>query len=233
MPGTLPGVFAGKPVIGIAGAIGSGKSFIAKLFGELGCLVIDSDVQVRAAYQDPRVKRTLREWWGDAVFGEGGAVNRGAVGRRVFADAAERRRLEGLIHPIVNEARKWEMAAAAGDPQVLAYVWDTPLLFEAGLADQCDAIVFVDAPAEQRLERVRRSRGWDEAELLRRQKLQWPLDKKAAISDHVLTNTADADYARGQVRDVLSLILARTSNGKGSRPGPTTGRDPAPDAGPN
>ena len=123
------------------------------------------------------------------------------------------------------------MAAAADDPQVLAYVWDTPLLFEAGLARECDAIVFVDAPVGQRLERVLRTRGWDEAELLRRQKSQWPLDKKAAISDYVVTNAADAESARGQVRHVLSLILARTWNAKGDRPGPTPGLGAGPQAG--
>ena len=203
---------AGKPVIGIAGGIGSGKSFVARLFGEAGCAVIDSDAQARAAYQDSAVLETLRGWWGDGVVLPGGDINRPAVARKVFADEAERRRLEGLIHPWVAEARRREMAAAANDPQVVAYVWDTPLLFEVGLDAECDAVVFVDAPQEQRLKRVRETRGWDEAELLRRQKSQWPLDKKRRISDYVVTNTTDADDARGQVRKVLSRILARSSN---------------------
>jgi dephospho-CoA kinase len=214
-------VYAGKPIIGIAGGIGSGKSFVAGLFAEMGAIVVDSDALVRETYQDQRVKDVLRGWWGDDAFGPHGEINRAAVGRRVFSDPAERERLEGLVHPIVDEARKQLMSAAAEDPQVVAYVWDTPLLFEKGLAAECDALVFVDAPVEQRLERVRRSRGWDEAELLRRQKLQWPLDKKRRISDHAIANTADADYARGQVRDVLSRILARSTNG--SRP--STGCD--------
>ena len=216
-------MFGGKPIIGIAGGIGSGKSFIAKLFGEMGALVVDSDQQVREAYQDAGVKKVLREWWGEGVFDERGEVSRSAVGRRVFADPAERVRLEELIHPRVDEARKRQMNEAAGDPQVVAYVWDTPLLFEAGLAGECDAVVFVEAPLEERVRRVRLARGWDEAELLRRQKLQWPLDKKRRISDYVVTNTADADYARGQVRDVLHQILARTSNANGT--GPARGRD--------
>ena len=202
----------GKPVIGIAGGIGSGKSFIARLFGEMGCAVIDSDAQVKAAYRDPAIRERLRQWWGEEILLAGGEINRAAVAKKVFSDEAERKRLEGLIHPWVAEARRREMSAAAKDPQVVAYVWDTPLLFEAGLDAECDAVVFVDAPLEQRLERVRRTRGWDEAELLRRQKSQWPLDKKRRISDHVLTNTADAVYARGQVREVLSRILARSSN---------------------
>jgi dephospho-CoA kinase len=212
-------VFAGKPVIGIAGGIGSGKSFVAKLFGEAGCAVIDSDAQVRAAYQDPAVRRALRAWWGEAVFKPDGEINRSEIARRVFADEAERRRLEGLIHPLVAEARDRQMSAVANDPQVLAYVWDTPLLFETGLNEKCDAVVLVDAPEEQRLRRVATTRGWDEDELRRRQKLQWPLDRKGQISDYVLTNTADADYARGQVREVLSRILARSSN----RPEQSTG----------
>lgn len=203
---------AGKPVIGIAGGIGSGKSFVARLFGEMGCAVIDSDAQVRAAYRDPAVRETLRTWWGADAFLPNGDINRPVISRKVFADEGERQRLEGLIHPWVAEARRREMASAASDPQVVAYVWDTPLLFEVGLNAECDAVVFVDAPLEQRLQRVGETRGWDEAELLRRQKSQWPLDKKKRISDYVVTNTADAASARGQVREVLSRILARSSN---------------------
>ena len=174
--------------------------------------MIDSDAQAKAAYRDAAIREAIRGWWGDGVFLPDGEINRAAVARKVFADEGERRRLEGLIHPWVDAARKREMSAAAIDPQVVAYVWDTPLLFEAGLGAQCDAVVFVDAPVEQRVRRVGETRGWDEAELLRRQKLQWPLDTKARISDYVVTNTADADYARGQVREVLSRILARSSN---------------------
>ena len=222
-------MYAGKPIIGIAGGIGSGKSFVARLFAELGARVIDSDALARDAFQDERVKAMLGEWWGDGVFDAAGGINRAAVGRRVFAEPAERERLEGLIHPLVDEARKRLMSASADDPQVVAYVWDTPLLFEKGLAGECDALVFVDAPPEQRLRRVRDTRGWDEAELLRRQKLQWPLDKKRRISDYAVANTADADYARGQVRDVLSRILARSTNGSrpstGPNTGPSAGRD--------
>jgi dephospho-CoA kinase len=204
-------VYAGKPVIGIAGGIGSGKSFVARLFGEAGCTVVDSDAQVRAAYRDPAVRETLRAWWGDKAFGPDGEINRPAIARIVFNDEAERRRLEGLIHPWVAEARRREMEEAASDAQLPAFVWDTPLLFEAGLDAECDAVVFVDAPFEQRLQRLHRSRGWDEAELIRREKSQWPLDKKKRISDYVVTNTADGDDARGQVREVLSRILARSS----------------------
>src|SRR5687767_11437573 len=93
-------MFAGKPIIGITGGIGSGKSFVAKIFGELGCHVIHSDEQVKAAYEDPHVRKTLRDWWGDKVFKPDGQVDRGAIAKKVFTDPAERLRLEGLLHPL-------------------------------------------------------------------------------------------------------------------------------------
>lgn len=208
-------MYAGKPIIGIVGGIGSGKSHVARLFGALGCLVIDSDAQVREAYHDPRVVDTLRGWWGDGVFYPDGTVNKSALAAKVFADPAEKRRLEGLLHPLVHAARERQMGAAAGDAQVVAYVWDTPLLLEAGVAGQCDAIVFVDAPFERRLARVRAARGWDEAELRRRENSQLPLDTKQRLSDHRVTNAADAGVdvsgsndLREQIRRVLSQILA-------------------------
>jgi dephospho-CoA kinase len=201
-------VHSGKPVIGIAGGIGSGKSFVAKLFGQEGCLVIDSDQQVSDAYRDEEVRRTLRQWWGEQALRPDGQINRRFIGARVFNDPQERRRLEELIHPRVNAARQRLMEQAAKDPSVKAFIWDTPLLFETGLNRQCDAIVFIEAPLADRLQRVK-ERGWDGAELARREKSQWPLDRKREISDYVIRNTADAGFARDQVRDVLSRILGQ------------------------
>jgi dephospho-CoA kinase len=208
-------VFAGKPVIGIAGGIGSGKSFAASMFGELGCLVINSDVQVTEAYRDPEVMQALRSWWGDAAIRPDGQVDRRVVAGKIFKDGLERQRLEALIHPKVNEARRRAMEAAAGDAGVVAFVWDTPLLFETSLDKECDAVVFVDAPNEARLKRVRESRGWDAGELARREISQWPLDRKREISHYVIGNTADAGHARGQVRDVLSRILTQSKQHEG------------------
>ena len=202
-------MFHGKPIIGITGGIGSGKSTVAGVFGEIGCLVISADEQVRRAYEDPEVIAQLRNWWGDDVLGLDGQLNRKKIADIVFSDPQQRLKLESLLHPRVADQRQRRMDEAGDDPQVTAIVWDTPLLFETGLRGGCDAIVFVEAPLTQRLERVGRTRGWDEAELRRREKSQWPLDKKREISDYIVDNTADADYVRGQVREVLFRILAK------------------------
>jgi dephospho-CoA kinase len=206
-------VYAGKPIIGIAGGIGSGKSFIARIFGELGCLVLSADDQVRTVYADPAVRETLKQWWGPGVINGDGQVDRHAVAQHVFEKPDERRRLEALIHPKVAAMRDAAMAAAAADAQVLAFVWDIPLLFEVGLNTRCDAVVFVDAPRAERLKRVRATRGWDEAELCRRENLQLGLDNKRGMSNDIIQNTADVGFARKQVQEILSRILHKRAMG--------------------
>src|ERR1041384_9192 len=182
------------------------------MFADEGCMVIDSDKAVGEVYQRPEVKEKLREWWGGDVLLPNGQVNRKEIARRLFTNEQERRRLEGLIHPIVAELRDEQMREGAADSSVKAYVWDTPLLLEVGLGGQCDAIVYVDAPEAERLARLRQARGWDEAELKRREKLQMPLDKKLNMANDMVRNTAGADEeVRNQVRKVLSRILAGIS----------------------
>jgi dephospho-CoA kinase len=189
-------LFEGIPIIGIAGGIGSGKSHVARLFGQLGCVVIDSDAQVAEAYRLPAVRSTLQQWWGDAVFRPDGSINRHEIARRIFGVPEERRRLEGLLHPVVAQLRDVQMGSAVAAARAgqgaspVAFVWDTPLLFETGLNAQCDAVVYVDTPRAIRLRRVQTTRGWDDAELTRRENSQWPLDKKQALSHYVVANTA-------------------------------------------
>jgi dephospho-CoA kinase len=204
-------MFAGKPVIGITGGIGSGKSFIAKIFGQQGGLVLSADDQVRALYRDPKIKETLKSWWGQKVINSQNEVDKRAVARIIFDEPAEKRRLEGLLHPRVISMRQAAMAAAAKNAQVLAFIWDIPLLFEVGSAKECDAIVYVDAPREARLARVQATRGWDDAELARRENLQLPLDFKRRMSKYIVQNTADVGFARNQVREVLSAILTNSA----------------------
>jgi dephospho-CoA kinase len=207
----MPQVFAAKPIIGVVGGIGSGKSFVAELFGREGCLVIQSDKLVDDAYNYPEVRETLESWWGASVFKADGSINRSAIGSIVFADPAARSQLESLLHPIVARRREELMTAAASRPDIVAFVWDSPLLVETGLHRRCDAVVFVEAPFNLRLARVSANRGWNEVELRRREKLQHPLDKKHEISEYTIVNTADADYARGQVKVVLSRIRGQSA----------------------
>ena len=171
--------------------------------------MIDADALARAVLNEPAVREQLVAWWGKGVLNEQGRVDRRAVGRVVFEDREALAGLEGLTHPRVNARRGELRERYQQDPAVVAIVEDSPLLLEKGLAEGVDVLVYVDAPWADRLERVRAERGWDEAELARREKNQWPLDTKRAHADYVIQNHADATDVVPHVRRVLSLILHR------------------------
>lgn len=199
-----------KPIIGLLGGIGSGKSLVARQFASLGCGVIDADALAREALDEPAVREQLVRWWGPGVVGADGRADRKAIGRIVFDHPEELGKLESLIHPRVLERRRRLVERFQADPAVVAIVDDTPLLLEKGLESGCDVLVFVKAPRDTRLARVRESRGWDDAELARRESRQWPLDKKEGRADYVLENSGDQAACLAHVRNVLSLILTRT-----------------------
>lgn len=195
----------GPIIIGLAGGIGSGKSRVAAILRELGCVVSDADALAKAMLDEASVREVIAGWWGDAVFDDDGHVDRAAVAERVFEQPEELKKLESLLHPLVERARNAEFDAAPEDTRAL--VIDAPLLFEAGLAEQCDAILFVDAPRPIRLERVAEARGWSPEELDRREDRQMPLDEKRARAHHVLQNHGGIDDLVGQVEEILEALL--------------------------
>jgi len=196
-----------KPIIGLAGGIGAGKSSVARFFELSGAAVIDSDRLAHDELNDPEVIATLRHWWGDSVLSASGEVERGAVGTIVFADPAELARLEGLLYPRLERCRRELIAAYEADERILAIVIDAPKLYEAGVDKVCDVVVFVDADQRTRVGRVADSRGWTEEELTRRENLQKPLDMKKASADYVLSNNSNIEELRIQVKQVLSSVL--------------------------
>ena len=195
-----------KPVIGLMGGPGSGKSTVAGIFEELGCAIIDADRLAHDSLRQESVRQQVRQKWGDSVFASDGTIDRPALGHVVFADPAALRELEGIIHPRVHEGRASERQQHQADPDIVAIVEDCPLLLESKLDQNCDALVFVDTPDEIRLQRVLASRGWDAAELKKRDEQQFPLDTKRQAADYVISNGFDLDHLRTQVRHVLQSI---------------------------
>ena len=212
---TTPGSRSSHPpVIGLLGGIGSGKSEVARLLASLGCTVSDSDAHTRDILLRPAIRDTLVSWWGRGILTAtpppASEINRAAVARIVFADAAQRKRLESLIHPLVHQERDRLFAAArASSPPPRAFVIDAPLLLEAGLDRECTALIFVDAPHDQRLARVAAARGWSADQLAAREAAQTPLVEKCARATVVIGNSGTADDLAASVRRVLDQLAPR------------------------
>jgi dephospho-CoA kinase len=197
-----------KPIIGLAGGIGSGKSTVAWMLGELGAAVISSDQLNARELETPQVVSELRNLFGQQVLGSTGQLDRTAIRRILAEDPQARRRLEAVLHPRIAQRRLELTQQFQRDPQVRAIVWDSPLLYEAGLDQQCDAVIFVEVDDAIRAQRVLRDRGWTAQELERLEKAQKPLDFKRNSADHRVVNNSDRDALRPQVEAVFSRILS-------------------------
>ena len=186
-------------VVGLTGNIGSGKSTVARLLSVRGVPVIDADVLAREAVApgSPALG-AIAARWGAAVLAADGTLDRAALRRIVFANAAERAALDAIVHPAVR-ARRDSLLAAARERGAPVVVCDIPLLFEAGLVDDVDLVLLVDAPRDVRLERLVRDRGLGRAEALAMIDAQLPAETKRARSGYVIDNNGTLDTPRARV----------------------------------
>jgi dephospho-CoA kinase len=187
-------------MVGLSGGIGSGKSAVAARLAELGAVVIDSDKLARevVATGTDGLTEVVAEF-GPGVLGPDGALDRPALGRLVFDDAAARRRLEAIIHPRVRERAAELVAAAAPDAIV---VNDVPLLVEAGLAAGFDLVIIVLAGEDTRIERLARTRGMTEADARARIRAQATDEQRRAVADVLLDN----DGSLAELRDKVDTV---------------------------
>jgi len=183
-------------IIGLTGGIAAGKSTVSARWAEHGAVVVDADQLARQAVApgSPGLAQ-VAERFGPGVLAADGSLDRPALGAIVFADPDARRALEGITHPEVwRLAQRAFDAAEAGDPDAVV-VYDVPLLAEAAASRpiRFDAVVVVDAPAAQRIERLVEHRGMDRAEAERRVASQASDADRLALADHVVDATGSLD----------------------------------------
>ncbi len=190
-------------ILGLTGSIGMGKSTTAKMFSDLGVPVHDSDATVHALYRGPAVPLIEAAFPGTTVDGE---VSRERLGQRVFGQPAEIKRLEGIIHPLVQQAERAFVAEAnaQGRPVV---VLDIPLLFETGAESRVNKIVVVTAPESTQTERVL-ARGVTAERLEQIRSRQMPDSQKRARADFIVDTSQGLDSARAQVLAILQRLDA-------------------------
>lgn len=196
-----------KPVIGLLGGVGSGKSTVADELARLGCVVVDADAIGHDVLCEPEVREDIGRRWGEGVMTSEGRVDRAALGRAVFADESQIQELNRLLHPRIRARAEKQIDRALGDTATPAVVLDAPVLLEAGWDDLCTACVFVDSPEQQRRRRVAESRGWDEQTWRRREKMQIPLDKKANRCQYKVENSSSVSHLRKQAHVLFQEIV--------------------------
>jgi dephospho-CoA kinase len=182
--------------IGLTGGIGSGKSTVARLLADRGALVVDADLLAREVVEPgtPGLAAVVAAF-GDGVLTAAGALDRPALAAVVFADPDARRRLDGIVHPLVR-ARAAEFLAAAPADSVV--VQDVPLLVETGQAASYDLVLVVETDLDTRLARLAQ-RGVAESDARARIAAQATDEQRRAVADVVLDNGGGLEDLEAQV----------------------------------
>lgn len=193
-----------KPVIGLVGAIGAGKSTAAAAFARRGGHVIDADTLGHDALEQPEIRRMVLDRWGGRGITRStdGRIDRKAVAAIVFADPAERAVLESMVYPYIGKRTADEIAAAQANPDARFVVVDAAVMLEAGWT-LCDRLAYVDASRPVRLARLAARSGWTAADLDAREAAQWPADEKKKRCDAIIVNEGSREELQARVDDVL------------------------------
>lgn len=142
-----------KPVIGLTGPTGAGKSTVAAAFRKLGCGVIDADVLAREAVQKQSCLLALSSAFGADILKADGSLDRALLAKRAFADSEKAKLLNQITHPVILDDTVLKIKELKNS-EAIAVVLDAALLFESGADSFCDTTVAVTAPAESRLRRI-------------------------------------------------------------------------------
>lgn len=193
--------------VALTGGIGSGKSVVLAELVSRGAIGIEADDLAREVVEPGTDGyQQVVDAFGTDVVADGG-LDRARLAAIVFADADERRRLEAIVHPLVRAETGRRIAAA---PLGSVVVNAVPLLFEAGLAGEYDAVVVVIAPWADRLDRLQ-ARGLSPGQTLERMNAQATDADRESIATWVITNDGPIEMLARQIDRVWAAIRARAA----------------------
>lgn len=194
--------------VAITGGIACGKSLFATYLRRLGVDILDADDVVhRLQAPGGDAVEPIRARFGDQVITPEGAVNRVALGKKVFGDEAVRRELNEIIHPMVRTAiRQW--LEEPGENRLKAAV--IPLLFEVGWEEDWDLIICVTSDTQTQIDRLMRFRGLSAEQARQRLDAQMPIAEKAARADLTVNNNAGEEALASEAKRIYRLLTEKS-----------------------
>ena len=175
--------------IGISGNIGSGKSYVCKIFNQLGISTFHSDEETKKLYFLPDVKKEIIGRFGEEVYFADGSLNKKLLSYHLFQNPEALKFIEALLYPKLNQVfDEW------CEQQPSEYVlFESAILFEKNFDKQFDKIIFVSAPENIRLQRAMERDKCDEENVRSRMRLQWDEETKISKSDYIINNDGAED----------------------------------------
>ncbi|TMB71547.1 MAG: dephospho-CoA kinase [Chloroflexi bacterium] len=198
-------------VLGLTGGIGSGKSMVAQIFARLGAVVIDADQLAREVVEpgQPALQEIATAFGRDVLLSDG-RLDRSKLAGIIFADPAERARLDAITHPRIRARMDEEIKARRSGPGVL--IVDIPLLYENDRTHSVERVIVVWVDPQTQLRRIRRRDGLSAEAARQRIAAQMPLDAKRARADHVIDNSGSREDTRRQVEAIYHLYASAAAS---------------------
>lgn len=200
---------ARKPVIGILGGIGSGKSSVVRHTSGHKLHIIDADKVGHRLLSDADIQNQLRMEFGEDVFSNERTIDRSQLAKLVFGETLEHqqalKQLNAILHPAIRREIHLEIDSVSRD--VDAVILDAALLLEGGWDATCDWLIFVDTPETLRQQRVQENRGWSADELSKREATQWSIATKKERADFVVDNSGTIQTAAAQMTQIFDSLL--------------------------
>ncbi|PAQ16621.1 dephospho-CoA kinase [Bacillaceae bacterium SAOS 7] len=190
-------------IIGLTGGIASGKSTVSQMLKEKGFTIVDADVAARAVVElgQPALTQII-ETFGEGILQEDGSLDRLKLGKRIFNNEVERKKLNSIVHPAVRQFMLAEKEAAieAGKKTI---IMDIPLLFESQLTWMVEKVIVVYVNEDTQLHRLMARNDFDEATAKSRITSQLNLGDKATQADAVINNNGTLEETKEQLEQIL------------------------------
>lgn len=195
--------------VGITGGIGSGKSFVCKIFETLDIPVYYADKEAkRLMIQDKQLKSDLKALLGKAAYHRNGRLNRAYVAGKIFKDKKLLEQVNQLVHPAVRrDYETWTLGQAARYT-----LEESAIIFENGLQKYFDAVILITADEALRIRRVMKRDKVSEEKVRARMNQQLPDHRKKQLTSFVIENNGDSSLIR-QVHSIhKQLLKLKTKN---------------------
>lgn len=188
-------------IIGLTGGIGSGKTTLVNYMESLGIPVFIADEEAKKAMQSPHVLEEVKTSFGNSIF-ENGQLNRQQLASIVFSNPDKLKELNSIIHPEV----KRQFAIWLDQHKTVPFVvYEAAILFESGSYQNCDYIITVTAPLEDRITRVMQRDNCSREQVLQRINVQWTDEERALKSNYVIDNTS-TQSAKHEIDKILKIL---------------------------
>ncbi len=195
--------------LGITGSIGSGKTTVSRCFESKGArLSISDDLAREILFSDPSTMDELIQYFGNKILDENGKLDRQNLADVAFTDPDNQSILNKILHPRVRVETR-ELMNTAEQEGVQLFVVDAPLIFEAGLDKELNAVLVVTASDDLRQQRVLDRSGISAADFARRDALQLSQDEKCKRADYIIENDSSLEALVAEVDRIQLEILER------------------------